>query len=202
LTHRSGLRRQCGTGEREESERGVNNICCGFHVFISISLSISGNRGAKFPKSFFVVRASRSPTGYPAERGSGGALWGRRLTDLARARCCLPAGTVSIRNLAGALCVLGTAPGPPYGWQRSRCLYPSRAHAGAVRDQKIHENRGGGGREPHSRLWTISRQSKTASHAVSDAVLVRYYSMSPDYNHVVRNKGTPTLTGFEPVLPP
>src|SRR5262249_44839011 len=36
-----------------------------------------------------------------AERGSGGALWERRLINLARARCCRPAGTVSMQNSAG-----------------------------------------------------------------------------------------------------
>ena len=53
-------------------------------TFFFLSLSISEISEAKLPKKFLGCANEPFARGYPAERGSGGALGRRRLTNLAR----------------------------------------------------------------------------------------------------------------------
>jgi hypothetical protein len=50
---------------------------------------------------FSVVRTNLSLAGYPAESGSGGALWGQRLNNLTRRDTAKLAGTLSTQFFAG-----------------------------------------------------------------------------------------------------
>ena len=55
-----------------------------FHLFVPFTIHLRNFRGEVLEKSFFGYANEPFARGYPAERGSGGALGRRRLTNLAR----------------------------------------------------------------------------------------------------------------------
>jgi hypothetical protein len=102
---RSRLGHERKASEREQRERQIDYVRYCFHVFVSLHLVFCGFSAQtlrKFSEQLvhrLIVRASHSLTGYPAESGSGGALLGRGLNNLARRDVGAPPRFASIPNL-------------------------------------------------------------------------------------------------------